>query len=302
MAEWAHVNHDSPEWPAWVTLFLDAFMLENWSSDSDDPDQNAEQRFQLVRKFREIGEVERAKYKNQAAHGNAQPTEAQITIILTPLRPTALRHVARELEDAPHFVWLQSDYSQAFPREDFLRSIEDVAEMMHEEGTIPSDARYYSLGSEWKRVLDVLPEILPTHDFSANDEKLHLDLLREDERGYMESGSDVELAGIYLDSQQHLMQSRMLVIEDHETHLTPSASSAQFHIVWLDEFGNVVRETRDVASELDEWLALCWEAMGNETELWRHAKFGPKYAPGKELGPPFSCNKPSDRSPGKILR
>lgn len=89
--------------------------------------------------------------------------------------------------------------------------------MMHEEGTMLSDARYCSLGSEWERVLDVLPEILPTHDLSGNDEKLRLELLREDERGCMESGSDVELAGIYLDSQQHLMQSRMLVIEDHET-------------------------------------------------------------------------------------
>lgn len=83
MAEWAHVNHDSPEWPAWGTLALDAFMLENWSSESDDPEQNAEQRVQLVRKFREIGERERAKYKQQAEHGNAQPTEAQITNILT---------------------------------------------------------------------------------------------------------------------------------------------------------------------------------------------------------------------------
>lgn len=65
MAEWAHVNHDSPEWLACGTLALDAYMLENWSSESDGPGQNAEQRFRLVRRFREIGERNGRSTKNK---------------------------------------------------------------------------------------------------------------------------------------------------------------------------------------------------------------------------------------------
>ena len=292
MADFAHVDHDATDWPAWGTLGLDVFLLQSWDSGTSSSEN--EQRAQLVRKYVASGRLKRQSYMQKAATNPPQPSEAQVSQILQPLRSPALRHVADKLMRGNE-IWLRTDYQSDDAHRDICEQLEDVdaGENLAEDVLILSDARYYDFGSAWQRILDILPEVLDIQQDvpeSAQNPGTYRngDFRRRLEREYMASESDEVMAKAVLAKQQDCCEVRLLFIEDHETH---AADGKRMHAVWLDDFGDVVRENRVTLQEACDYLSIVGEGMGGEDPIWVEGTVGPKYVRGAQFGPPFETSE-----------
>lgn len=60
-----------------------------------------------------------------------------------------------------------------------------------------------------------------------------------------------------------------------------------FHAVWLDDNGEVVRETRITAQDECDYVSVAGEDIASETQLWLSAKIGARYMRYAEHDPPF---------------
>lgn len=293
MAEPAHINHDTAKHPAWGTLGLDVFFLEKWRFASELPDH--EQRHHLIHTYLSLGHSGRHPYILKAAINPPQPTSSQMSQILLPLRPPALRNFICQSDVGDDFIWLNIDYP---PNKDahaeffaFLPEV-DAYENLTDDGTILSDSRFYNFGDDWRKVLDVLPEILDPRQHDPSEAPVMPDRgrhRRKLEREYMtalSSNKGEMVAKAVLERQQHSCVARLLVVEDKETHTT---DERRMLAVWLDEYGNVVRESRVTPQAVCDYLSIVGEAMGPENEDWLEAIVGPKYVQGAEFGPPFKA-------------
>lgn len=285
MADFAHVVHDATDWPAWGTLGLDVFLIEKWDSVASIPD--SEQRAQLVRKYIASGRLERQSYMQKAAASPPQPSEAQVSQILEPLRSPSLRYVADTVIKGNQ-IWLRTDYQSDEAHGDLCKELEVVnaGENLAEDTLILSDARYYDLRTDWQKVLDILPEILDTQQDVAETAKTYRngDFRRKLQRKYMGTGSDEKMANAVLAKQQDCCIARLLLIEDQETH---ASDEKRMRAVWADDFGNVVRENRVSLQEACDYLSIVGEGMGGEDPSWLEGTTGPKYVRGAQFGPPF---------------
>ncbi|TKA29601.1 hypothetical protein B0A50_03615 [Salinomyces thailandicus] len=166
----AFLDHSASEWPAWGTLPLDWFMIDNWEAETSVTDE--EQRANLISRFATAGSKVRVRYAERTAEDTEvpTPTEDQISNILQPSRSTVLRHVAQQLNEYSgpmDFVWLRTDYDHEEQHQAFVDSIDlpevEFYEHLSYEGKILADRRYYDFGiNQWQQVFSCLPEILRT--------------------------------------------------------------------------------------------------------------------------------------------
>ena len=77
---------------------------------------------------------------------------------------------------------------------------------------------------------------------------------------------------------------RLVYVEDAESF---ASEPAKFKAIWLDERGNVVRQTGVDAQEACDYLSLTMNAVNWEMPHWMDAEVGPKYVRGGEHGPPY---------------
>lgn len=287
MAAHAHLDHNVETGPSWGSLALDSYMIDNWSSSSNVPDD--EQRLQLVRKYLKAGSLGRKQYAEKAASGTANPTKAQIENILRPLRSSSLRSIANTLSSAPAGstgpIWVRTDYQSEEQHLEFCRrelDCADLGEGLQEDSLILSDDRYYNIES-WEKVLDFLPEIVVDHNqetritettYRGGVQRRNL------EHEYANHGEDYILV-----RQQYWCVARFVIIEDRETH---DSDPPRFHALWLDDCGNVVRENRILAEYANDYFVMANEGAGNEQEIFTEASIGPRYVAEAENGPPFS--------------
>lgn len=290
MADWAHFDHDTADVPPLGTLGLDVFLLQKWQLDANVSAH--EQAVRLVREYAASGALSRSPYLQTAEKTPLQPSPEQISQILEPSRAPGLRSVANQVLRQDE-IWLRIDYSSEDAHAALCKSLQnvDAGENLSEDCLILSDVRYYDFGSEWERVLDILPELLDmNHDVPKTAENYRMgEFWRRKEREYADNASNDVLA-----QQQHCCVARMLFIEDNETHSTDAAEK-RLRSVWLDDFGNVVRENRVIMQEACDYLSIVGEGMGAEDAIWLGANIGPKYVHGAEFGPPFSIERATDK-------
>lgn len=297
MSAEAHLDHNSEDWPAWGTLALDSFMLDNWRPDSELADD--EQRLQLVRDYVQAGYFKRKEHDEKAARGEVTPTESEVANILRPVRVPPLRRVAVTLRDMRDYsldapIWLRTDYQDPGRHKTFCEGLPGEAslENLYYGSFILSDARYYDFDS-WRKVLDILPEILDSQDWTGDNYRGG-EPREKFEREYMacpsESPMDYDGLGLPTPSEQLLADQQyqccmqVLLVEDAKMYAT---EPPQFHFLWLDEFGNVIRENRVEDMEAGDYFAVAGEGMAAEQGCFWAAEIGPKYVQGAEYGPPF---------------
>lgn len=290
MADWPHFYHDTADLPPWGTLGLDVFLPQNWQ-----PDANVsahEQAVRLVREYAASSTLSRSPYLQTAETTPPQPSPEQIFQILEPSRAPVLRSVANQVLRQDE-IWLRIDYSSEDAHAALCESLQniDAGENLSEDCLRLSDVWYYDFGSEGERVLDILAELLDMNpDLPKTAENYRMgNFRRRKEHEYADNASEDVLA-----QQQHCCVAGMLFIEDNETHSTDVAEK-RLRSVWLDDFGNVVRETRVTLQEACDYLSIVGEGMGAEDAIWLGAYIGPKYVHGAEFGPPFSMKRATDK-------
>lgn len=282
MSAEAHLDHNAENCPPWGALALDCFMIDHWTASSQTNMSESEQRLALVRKFLEVGARGRVKYAEEAENGIIKPTDDQIETILRPLRTPTIRSIASKLQtlrgNGP--LWIRTDYQSEERHQEYcgreLNCI-DLGEGLHEDSTILSDERYYDVES-WREILDFLPEIAVDHsrDRSIMEETYYYgDFRRKFERKYMESEPDSEGQTLLLAHQQHIAVTRFIIIEDREMFTT---DPPLFHALWLDQYGDVVRENRILGEDACDYYVMVGEGAGYEQEVFSHeASIGSKY-------------------------
>ncbi|SMR52464.1 unnamed protein product [Zymoseptoria tritici ST99CH_1A5] len=190
-------------------------------------------------------------------------------------------------------IWIRTHYSDEGRHQVTCRrelDWVDLGERLYEDSIILSDARYYDVNS-WQHLLDVLPEIVVDQSLDARVPYLDprydpVKRRREFELEFMEE-SDQEEKITLLDQQQFVSVDRFVIIEDSEMY---AFDPPRFHGLWLDDYGNMVRQDRITAEDVCEFLIMAEEGAGSEQDQWRKASIGRKYVHGAEHGSPFATS------------
>lgn len=254
---------------------------------------NDDQRVTLVREYLKTGSLGRRQYAEKAASGTESPSDSQIETILRPLRPSALRSVANTLANLPDSsgpIWLRTSYEDQERHEEFCRlelGCVDSGDGLREDSIILSDHHYYDVES-WQKILEFLPEIVVDQCKEQQVTESNYrggDIRREYEREFMTCESGPEIEETVLAAQQYGCIARFMLVEDNEMY---ASDPPLFHAIWLDDCGNVVRESRVTAEDACDYFAMAADGAGGEQEIWsKEATVGPKYLSGAEYGPPF---------------
>jgi len=204
------------------------------------------------------------------------PTPDELEI-LERCRTPHERKLARLISEKSHTVpWLRTLYSDDETGQDVLENIlDDHLETLTGVGDRHSmfliDSERYSFGNDWKRVLGILPEIVHTNNgkSSPEDWQYRLQEVKEEIAPDLEFADDEDLKNELLEGAMFLFVRGFLWVQDAK-----SFETGKVRLIWLDEFGRVVRHTR--SDDFDYGFLLSRDA-GSDTHMWTSAKYGDGY-------------------------
>ncbi|KAL4809450.1 hypothetical protein BDV18DRAFT_80739 [Aspergillus unguis] len=296
---------EPPEPPAWGTLALDIYLLSELDTPhGQDTAESVPDRYrQLVRQFLALGSMGRLPY-NLQTEDPPTPTDAQITEILRPVRPEALRPYAEytgsldeglyvrlcyntETEEAHEAVWA-GNLSSGFVGPDGI--------LFDDEGILQAAGAGMDL--DLAGFLEIFPERVTNSAFVEHVEHRG-SVLRDalSERDTDHQGEE----GYSKEVKRYLAERRVrdpllqyweyhaacavthLFIEDREA----LDGNGLLH-VFLDDTGNVVRQWRstDNGDDFDfdgSWKEGVWKG---DFENGR-GELGATYQEGGTRGPPY---------------
>jgi hypothetical protein len=197
--------------------------------------------------------------------------------ILEQSRSTHERNVSRLISQRGHSIpWVRTSYSNPNGK-DPLAILEDcnlvdITGVPNRHDLFLEDPDHYNFSDNWERVLLAIPEIVECHCGVGSPEAYKYDLEQE-KASYateLEFADEDQKLDIY-NSALYLFVRGMLWVQDAEADET-----GKVKLIWLDEFGQVVRQTR-TDDFPGETIGLERNA-GVETCYWSGAEYGDAYA------------------------
>ncbi|KAI9368050.1 hypothetical protein BJX61DRAFT_525685 [Aspergillus egyptiacus] len=303
--------------PAWGTLPLDIYLLEQWESPNPDtPNESPDQRRKrLVSQWLKLGTIGREPYydrtrKESQSYSPAHPTQHQIDMILRPLRPESLRRYAAGYRGwaGAEGMWIRTRYGP--DSEDAHRALWDkyveICQVVGPESLILDDQELFGHGdggdgdAAVARVLELFPERVANYcvpeDVEAREAELawFLREMHEYDEGDDDDAEvcpqrDGDLSAEEEMCERYWMYHAACVV----THVFIEDREAQegkgvLH-VFLDDCGNVVRRMRVDSTQVDNFDGAWFE--GSWKEGWVElgaGELGMAYLPGGVRGPPYT--------------
>lgn len=227
-------------------------------------------------------------YHEAIKSGNfQQPSPNQSSTILERARTALEREVASILvcgSDPPRRVWLRTSYEEEGSPSaiNALESLdaEDLEYITGEDDggvLVLDDAARYEY-ADWSQVLYCLPEILDSMTCGPQSPDMRREEVREAKENVeqeLEFEEDEEALEEIRESIQQAWVTGFLWVQDEET-----AETGEVLLVWLDEFGRVVREKRVKSDKLTDWLGMLVGGRDFDIEWWSTADVGEIYEGG----------------------
>ncbi|MCJ1381094.1 hypothetical protein MMC17_004203 [Xylographa soralifera] len=257
------------------------YLLENW--DDSSAEGTASQCKRLLRKYVDVGCAGRWPYHEAARSGEyPKPTEIQIRIILQPTRNTRQREVARELlsgQGGPHLVWLRTHYGQGINLLEVV-PFEEICSATGKDDSdvlVLNDRDLYNYDHGWSDLLTSIPEVLDSYTGPKDPVRIRQGIFdaKEEVAPEMEfSGEDWQED--LRERVHHAYVTGALWVQDEE-----SSRSGEMLLLWIDEYGRIVREHRVEAEQMDMYSGMWTIYADNEIEWWHQADVGEAYEHGK---------------------
>ncbi|KAL4860437.1 hypothetical protein BDV12DRAFT_209422 [Aspergillus spectabilis] len=291
--------------PEWGHLPLDIYLLEQWDTPNPDtPDETLdERRKRLVRQWLNLGASGREPYKNRTkshlpTYAPAQPTQAEIDIILRPLRPESIRRYA-DYTGGNEGMWVRIcyDIENEEARAVFWDEYVENSQVISADSLVFDDKEFFE-NANIERVLELFPERVTNLAttikvaFAEKQLRKHFDNLvdygeerLEEEQQMIVQGKGEEVARRYFLYQANCVVTHFFM-EDAQAQ---TGDGGVLH-VFLDDCGNVVKKIRETSDEIDNFDGAWFE--GHWKEGWVSdpdcGELGPAYLPGGGRGPPYN--------------
>ncbi|OBT61051.1 hypothetical protein VE03_09141 [Pseudogymnoascus sp. 23342-1-I1] len=264
-------------YPPWGSLPVEAYILKNWdASSSEDP---AKQRKELVQAYIRTSPLDRLSLSP------VTPSQRQIEAILVPWRTMFQRDIVSEQGELG-CVWLRTDYSEGTDdaHESLVENV-DFCIVVDDEDRLLDDEELYNFGDDWRRILDVFPELVNSDGAYAT----HQEFLQEAEeflikgKAYLAGGDIPDSSFGWIDSIKYNSPAgeadQTIMVEDKK-----ALETKQLLIVFIDAFGRVVRWSRFGSGEAEQ-MAGSWFAGGwSDLEEWEEGVIGEDYQVGGVCG------------------
>ena len=231
------------------------------------------------------------------------PSQDQIETILVPWRTIFQRDIAHN-PGALGCVWLRTDYLEGTDaaHESLLEHV-DWCNAVDDEDRLLDDEDLYNFGDDWRRILDVFPELVSYSDEIWTSQQKSLQEAEDyllNAKAYL-AGREVEdspiewidsikehcpateaeqiVMGTYRSGVHMECVANYLIVEDKK-----AVETKQLLLVFLDAFGRVVRWSRVDPSEAEQmggsWLAPNWFDLHE----WKDGEIGEDYQVGGVCG------------------
>ena len=272
---------------------LTSFLQRNW--DPSSPLSYPDQTRQLVRAFLALDNWPQEwdavrDVRDSHAPMTRIPTDHEIGTILAPWRPIRWRNAATQLwaNRQEHAVWLRTHYGEGSDAqfrawrdhdEDFNGNFEEAERAW----LVLDDPVVFNVGDEWRRALDVVPELVRPGDDAEPAASAARERLRERIRARVAAGEDVEDVAVWEAEYgehggklQYYKVSSYLLVADARAWETQC-----LRMLLLDEKGNIVRHTEMEAEDMWESSAFWFEWRFERMWWWKWDMEG---APAPKLG------------------
>ncbi|KZF20521.1 hypothetical protein L228DRAFT_249277 [Xylona heveae TC161] len=266
----------------WGKLPFDLFVLEKW-----DPSSTEDARAQGARlaiDYVKLGLRGRQPYHEAIREGRfASPTQTQIETILEPMQTIRERNLSSTIHKDKS-IWLRTCYENGSDAKhaELLSSLKQpIEEITNGRGheCLFDDMTLYDYGSHWDRIFTRFPELVadPFADLDRKEKKT-----RDARAEALREWKEEEVDELDYEAFLHYHVTAHFFVEDRETLF----GNGRMLIVWLDDQGRVVRETRiDTTEQLYEVFGLCSDGSIYECSgTWLDGEVGPAYQHDGELG------------------
>jgi hypothetical protein len=276
--------------PPWGYSPIERYLLTNWSATTSSSSlPSSSQRQALVRAYlasdsylRNIQPTDTPDFSFSThfeEHPSITPTEAQINEILAPWRSATQREVAIACGTGFDVVWLRTCYSEGSEAK-YRRILDDpdldLAMAFGDDKFLLDDARLYDFGEEWRKVLDVLPEMV------VKPELRELIQSEREKSREMVAGASEEERELVLEWRrlciQELHVSTYIIVVDEE-----ALETGLLLFAFLDAHGEVVRQVR-LEPGVTQEVSGGWFGRGGWQSYFEEGIVGRKYEPDSEEG------------------
>ncbi|KAI9376426.1 hypothetical protein BJX61DRAFT_530841 [Aspergillus egyptiacus] len=260
---------------------------EQWDTPNPDMVDETldERRKRLVRQWLNLGASGRGPYKARTkshlpTYAPAQPTQAEIDIILRPLRPESIRQYADYTGDNEG-MWVRICYNteNEEARAVFWDEYVENSQVIGADSLVFEDKEFFE-NANIERVLELFPERVAN---SATTMKVAFaeKQLRKHFDNWVHYG------------EERLEEERQMIVqgkgEEVARRYAQTGDGGVLHM-FLDDCGNVVRKISETADEIDNFDGAWFEGHWKEGWLSDPARgeLGPAYLPGGARGPPYN--------------
>ena len=258
-------------------LASDVYLLERWKFFPQL--QPIERRNEIFKEYLALGVAGRWPYHQAAKSGESQPTQTQFSSILGPARTVKEREIARVLlcgQLPPRRVWLRTAYEGSNLLESLnITEIGDITGQDNSDALVLHDRERYSYGPRWQQILHCIPELVDSylgprapdrHQARVQDAKAEI-------QSELENEEDEEARAEIRERVRHAWVTGCFWVQDGV-----AAETGEALLVWVDEFGRVVRQNR--IGDLTLYNGMFDKHADGETEWWNTAEVGEAYEAG----------------------
>ncbi|CAK4034223.1 Hypothetical predicted protein [Lecanosticta acicola] len=255
-------------------LASEIYLVEHWEDHAGL--ELTERRARIYAEYVALGVAGRWPYHQAARSGSRSPTQAQLRTIITSSRTSREREVARFTLQGEARVWFRIAYGG-----EGLLSKYSAEEIGYATGPdegdslVLEDADRYARFRGLQDALGCMPEIVDSFVGPQDPARHHSSIqdAKEEAAPQLENEDDEEAKEEIRMGMQHAWVTGVMWLEDKEAQETGEAL-----LVWLDEFGRVVRKNR--VQDITKWAAMFSRFADNETEWWNTAEAGSVYEAG----------------------
>jgi len=265
-----------------ATLASDFYLRERWD-DFTEADPN-ERRAKIFADYLALGAAGRWNYYQAVKTGAPQRTLTPDALIaIESSRSTHERQVAARLVRGHGRTWVRISYDKP----SLLDSLDEdeVDGVLNDEPgwrlPLLDDAQRYRTGTDWQSILLRVPELVDSYRGPQDPTKLQqlIQDARTEAEEELDGEDDEDARTEQLDAIHHAYVTGCFWVQDS---VTDEAEHGEALLLWVDEFGRVVRESR--TSALTDYMGLFSEGADEDSPLWQEAYIGEDYEAARLAG------------------